>query len=160
MAILSRQNRADASTTGGQNSVTGAFGVSRLRLFGCATLLLASAGVVAAHHSISAVYDTRQRVTVEGTITEFHFVNPHPYLIANGSEGAEPSAAWHLELDNLGELAAVGVTVRTFRPGDRVVITGSRSRTEPHSLYVRKLVRAADGFEYEQVGASPRIRRR
>jgi NADPH:quinone reductase-like Zn-dependent oxidoreductase len=81
-------------------------------------------------------------------------------VIATGSEAGGTPSSWHLELDNLGELAAVGVTARTFRPGDRVVVMGSRSRTERHSLYVRKLVRAADGFEYEQVGASPRVRTR
>lgn len=137
----------------------------RLRLEAMRTMVasvLVASTVVAgasAHHSIFAVYDSRQRVTINATIAEFHFVNPHPYLVASASEGADASSQWHLELDNRGELAAVGVTAQTFRPGDRVLVTGSRSRTERHSVYVRKLVRPEDGFEYEQAGASPRIKR-
>ena len=51
------------------------------------------------------------------------------------------------------------MTAETLKPGDRLVVTGSQSRTEPRNLYVRKLVRPADGFEYEQVGASPVVRK-
>jgi hypothetical protein len=40
-----------------------------------AALLPAGAG---AHHAIGAVYDASQPVTLEGAITAFHYVNPHP----------------------------------------------------------------------------------
>lgn len=116
--------------------------------------------VVLAHHSIAAVYDSKQSVTIEAVIVEFHFVNPHPYLIVSGAEPGGMVEAWNLELDNRGELVAVGVTATTLRPGDRVRVTGSRSRTERRNLYVRSLVRGADGFEYEQAGSSPRIKTR
>jgi hypothetical protein len=112
---------------------------------------------IRAHHSISAVYDSSKPVTIDGTVSRFHFVNPHPYLILTVVE-AGVAQPYHLEMDNLGELAAVGMSGNTFHFGDRVTVTGSQSRTEPHSLYVRKLVRPADGFEYEQVGASPVVR--
>ena len=65
---------------------------------------------------------------------------------------------WKLELDNRHELVD-GVTSDTLKPGDRLVVTGSPSRTEPHSLYTRKLERLADSFLYEQIGSSPRIRK-
>ena len=122
-------------------------------------IFMAIGGVLSAHHSISAVYDTRQPVSVEGVITEFHFVNPHPYLVIEGKEAGGEAQPWHMEMDNLGELVAVGVTKDTLRPGDRVTVTGSRSRSKRQSLYVRKLVRSGDGFEYEQVGSSPRVKR-
>ena len=113
--------------------------------------------VGSAHHSISAVYDSSKRVTIEAVVSQFHFVNPHPYVNVDVND-ARATESWHLELDNRGELAAVGMTAETLRSGDRVVVTGSQSRTQPRSLYVRKLVRPSDGFEYEQVGASPRIK--
>ena len=115
---------------------------------------------MSAHHSISSVYDTKQQVTLDAVVSEWRFVNPHPYVMATAPDNGGVPATWQLVLDNRHELAAVGVTVQTLRPGDRIVVTGSRSRTEPHNLYVRKLVRPADGFEYEQVGPSPRIRTR
>ena len=109
-----------------------------------------------AHHSISAVYDTTRPQRVEGVVAEFQFVNPHPFVIVTvGGEGG--SESWRLEMDNRFELAGIGMTSETLKPGDRVVVTGSLGRTEPRTLYIRQLDRAADGFRYEQVGSRPRV---
>jgi hypothetical protein len=96
-------------------------------------------------------------VTVEGAVTRFQFVNPHPILAIEVSDGSG-TAQWLLEMDNRSELAAVGVTAETFKQGDRVVVTGSLARTQANRLYIYRLDRAADGFRYEQVGGSPRVR--
>jgi hypothetical protein len=91
-------------------------------------------------------------------ITQFQLINPHPFLFVDVREGvAATSRAWRLEMDNRSELAAIGVTANTFKPGDRVVVAGSLARTQPDNLYVLRLDRPADGFWYEQVGQSPRI---
>jgi len=66
---------------------------------------------------------------------------------------------WRLEMDNRYELADIGVTATTFKPGDRVIATGSAARADARSLYLMKLDRPADGLRYEQVGTSPRISR-
>ena len=60
-------------------------------------------------------------------------------------------------MDNRFELAGIGMTGDTLKPGDRVVVTGSLGRTEPRTLYIRRLDRPADGFRYEQVGSRPRV---
>ena len=60
-------------------------------------------------------------------------------------------------MDNRFELADIGMTSATLKPGDRVVVTGSLGRTEPRTLYIRQLDRPADGFRYEQVGSRPRV---
>ena len=70
-------------------------------------------------------------------------------------DGAEQP--WRLEMDNRFELAQVGMTEMTLKPGDHVVVTGSLGRTEPRTLYIRQLDRPADGFRYEQVGSRPRV---
>ena len=56
-----------------------------------------------AHHSISGLYDTGQQVTIEGTISQFQFVNPHPYLLIEGKakDGSGSAQSWRLEMDNL-----------------------------------------------------------
>ena len=111
---------------------------------------------VYAHHSIAGVFDTNRQITIEATVTEFHFVNPHPFLsVRIDDSGTE----WQLEMDNRRELTGVGMTAETFAPGDRVVVAGNLSRTEPQRLYIRRLHRRADGFIYEQVGTRPRILR-
>jgi hypothetical protein len=60
-------------------------------------------------------------------------------------------------MDNRFELEGVGMTGETLRPGDRVVVSGSLGRTDPRTLYIRRLDRPADGFRYEQVGSRPRV---
>lgn len=111
-----------------------------------------------AHHSISGVYDSSRKVTVEGVVFEFQLINPHPMLMIDVKERAGNTQHWRLEMDNRGELAAIGVTANTFSPGERVVVSGSLARAQQHSMYLLRLDRPADGFWYEQVGQSPRIR--
>jgi hypothetical protein len=118
--------------------------------------LASCAASAEAHHSIAAVYDSSRQQRVEGVVAEFQFVNPHPFVLVRvGADGAEES--WRLEMDNRFELAQVGMTSETLKPGDRVVVTGSLGRNEPRTLYVRQLDRPADGFRYEQVGSRPRV---
>ena len=118
---------------------------------------LGSASLAAhAHHSIAAVYDSSRQQRLEAVVAEFQFVNPHPFVIVMVEiDGAEQP--WRLEMDNRFELAQVGMTDTTLKPGDRVVVTGSLGRTEPRTLYIRQLDRPADGFRYEQVGSRPRV---
>ena len=114
--------------------------------------------VAYAHHSIAGVYDTNRQVTIEGTVAQFHFVNPHPFLTVEVKDGNGSAQQWRLEMDNLSELSEIGVTSGTLKPGDRVVVSGSPGKTQSQTLYIRKLDRPADGFRYEQVGSSPRFR--
>jgi hypothetical protein len=111
-----------------------------------------------AHHSIAGVYDTARTVTVEGLVTRFEFVNPHPFVWVDVRAGTA-AQLWRLEMDNRGELADIGISASTLRPGDRVIVSGSPSRGEPQRLYVRRLDRPADGFGYEQIGSRPRLRK-
>jgi hypothetical protein len=110
-----------------------------------------------AHHSISSIYDSARQVTIDGTISQFQLINPHPILVVEVKDGAGSVQQWRGEMDNRGELVAIGVTASTFVPGERVVVKGSLNRTQSQSLYVLRLDRPADGFWYEQVGSSPRI---
>jgi len=131
--------------------------MTRWLIFG--VLLAAASGDVQAHHSIAGAYNTAQPVTVEGTIVQFQYVNPHPYLIVDVRRGGIVEK-WYFELDNRRELAAIGITDSTFKPGDRIVVIGSPARLEAHKLYVERLDRPADGFGFEQVRNSPQLRNR
>ena len=117
----------------------------------------ALAAALDAHHSISAIYDSRRQVTVTGNVRDFQFVNPHPWIGLDVAGDAGRVQTWRLELDNRFELVDVGMRSDTLKPGDTVVATGSAGRDGARSLYVRQLDRPADGLRYEQVGASPRL---
>jgi hypothetical protein len=127
-------------------------------LVSVAAAIVTNAMTADAHHSIAGVYDSSRHVTIEGIVAQFQLVNPHPFLLVDVKNSDGRVLRWQLEMDNRGELAAIGVTADTLESGDHVVITGSPARAEPQRLYIRRLDRPADGFWYEQVGSSPRIR--
>jgi NADPH:quinone reductase-like Zn-dependent oxidoreductase len=120
---------------------------------------LACTGAASAHHSIAAVYDSSRQVTVEGRVSEFLFINPHPVLVIDVAPPGAVPEPWRLELDNRSELAEIGIDPTTFKPGDRVIATGSAGRKNALTLYATKVERPADGLLYEQIGYSPRIKR-
>ena len=125
-------------------------------LLGVITMLAMAS--VHGHHSLSE-YDTARRITLDALVQEFHFVNPHPYLVVYGRRDGV-SRVWRLELDNRFELVEIGMTATTFARGDQLVVAGAPGHDDKPVLYVRELDRADDGFRYDQVGNTPRIVRK
>ena len=130
----------------------------RVRLF----IAFAALGVFTvtadAHHSIAGMYDQGRRVTLDGVIAQYQFVNPHPFIMVDVTMNGM-TQSWKAELDNRWELQNIGMTPTTFNAGDRIVVSGSPGRDRTPLLYVWRLERAADGLLYEQIGTSPRVSR-
>ena len=74
--------------------------------------------VTHAHHSIAAVYDSSQQVTIEGVVTRVEFVNPHPLVTIDVQGGSGTAPQWLLEMDTHRELDLIRVP--TGRRGARV----------------------------------------
>jgi hypothetical protein len=119
-------------------------------------MMILGGAAVQGHHSIAAVYDRARPVKLDAVVIEFALVQPHPFLIVEVKGGAD-AERWRGEMDNRHELVALGIKEDTFKPGERLVLSGSIGRTQPRSLYVLRLDRPSDGFWYEQIGMSPRI---
>ncbi len=68
-----------------------------------------------------------------------------------------PARIWTLEMDNRWELAELGFTENTLKPGDRIEVTGDPSRRDANALYVRILRRPADDFRYDHHPTSARL---
>lgn len=133
----------------------------RRRILSAVGIAVAACGVAAqAHHSIAGIYDGSRQVTIEGVIAQFQFINPHPFIVVDVKDANGRAQQWTAEMDNRGELVEVGFDRTTLKPGDRVVVSGSPSRAQQQTLYIRRLDRPADGFNYEQIGNSPSIGRR
>jgi Family of unknown function (DUF6152) len=130
----------------------------RVRLLLAFAALSALTVAADAHHSIAGMYDQGRRVTLDGVIAQYQFVNPHPFVVVEVTTNGT-TQSWKAELDNRWELQNVGMTPTTFNAGDRVVVSGSPGRDRTPLLYVWRLERPADGFLYEQVGTSPRVSR-
>jgi hypothetical protein len=131
----------------------------RMRAWACwsPVALTFCAGAIYGHHSITGTYDLSREVTIEGAITKFEFINPHPFVtVAVGLPRGERKL-WRIEMDNRFELAQVGVVSGTLKPGDRVTVTGNPGRSQSQVLYIRTLDRPADGLRIEQNGSTPSI---
>jgi hypothetical protein len=113
-----------------------------------AFVLALSSAALSAHHSIAAVYDAGRQVTVEAVVTQFHFVYPHPFVMADVKDANGATGAWLFEMDNRRELEGVGMTAESVKSGDRIVASGNPSLKQPNTLYVRRLDRPADRFRY------------
>ena len=89
----------------------------RVLVFGFS--LLALALPVSAHHS-HAMYDSEVEVTLVGTITEYHWVNPHTwiYLEVEGEDGE--TREWVIEGGGPGTLTRRGWSGNSFSEGERV----------------------------------------
>jgi hypothetical protein len=88
------------------------------------TLLAAAAGgvsPVSAHHSY-AMFDADNLVTVDATVKEFQWTNPHSWLqvMVNNKGVAEE---WSLELGPLVALRRWGWKPHSVNPGDKVKIS-------------------------------------
>jgi hypothetical protein len=129
-------------------------------LLACAAAIAVGGVTAHGHHSIGSVYDSSRQATVEGVVSQFELINPHPFLWIDVTDRAGTAQRWRLEMDNRSELVAIGVNANTLMAGDRVVVKGSLSRSLKQALYLLRLDRPADGFWYEQVGGTPRIRTR
>lgn len=114
------------------------------------------AALVEAHHAIGSIYDSTRQLTLDGIVADFQFISPHPFVVVDVIDRSGRTDAWRLEMDNRGELTAVGMRADTLKKGDRVVVTGGVARDQSRALYIRRLDRPADGFWYEQAGSSPK----
>ena len=106
--------------------------------------LLATAHV-SAHHG-AGVFEPEKKVTIEGTVTDFQFVNPHVlvYLTVKGDAGKE--VQWGGELTSPNRLArderAVKWHKAILKPGDRITMTGHPARNGAPMMDILKIVDA------------------
>jgi hypothetical protein len=120
---------------------------------------LAAVSVAYGHHSIAGVYDTRREIAVEGVVKDFQFVSPHPFVLVEVTQNgaAEP---WRFDMDDRNEMREIGMTESTLRLGDRIAVAGNPAHQDPRRLYIRRLERPSDGYAWEIVRSSPRLRTR
>lgn len=85
----------------------------------CASLAVASAAW--AHHSF-AMFDLEKQVTVEGTVKEFQWTNPHCWLQVMVPDGKGGTQEWSFEMGAMGMLARTGWKSTTVKPNDKVTV--------------------------------------
>jgi len=116
-----------------------------------AVLAVGALAPAAAHHSFAAVFDGSKTVTLDGTVKEFRFVNPHALATIDVADDKGAVQPWIVEFDGRLNLTNFGWTDATLRPGEHVKISGNPERTGMPRIFFSKLVRA-DGTEVVRGG--------
>jgi hypothetical protein len=101
--------------------------------------LFVIAGAAFAHHGY-AMFDKNAETTLQGTVTEFHFVNPHCIVEFEVKDDKGQMQKWSGELTSPVHLSPRGWKATSLEPGDKLSITGWPARNGVHSLWVTKIV--------------------
>jgi len=94
------------------------------RVLNCALIAVAAmltASSALAHHSF-AMFDQSKSVTLQGTVKDFRWTNPHVFiqLLVKTEGGSEDE--WSIEMTSPEHLARVGWRPGTLKPGDKVTL--------------------------------------
>jgi hypothetical protein len=77
---------------------------------------------LSAHHG-NAAYDTDKTVTVKGSVTNFHWSNPHCLLQFDATDEGGHIVHWIAETENPSTMSRNGWSEKSVKPGDQVTVT-------------------------------------
>jgi len=99
-----------------------------------------------AHHSF-AMYDSTKLVSIDGTVTNFQWTNPHVLLWVTGRASAsEAESLWTVELPTSpGNLGRMGWSKHSLKAGDHVIIELNPLRDGKHGGSFKKATLPASG---------------
>jgi len=91
-----------------------------LALAGFAAVALAAAPAFA-HHSF-AMFDNTKNVTLEGTVKEFQWTNPHSWIQIVAKDASGKDVEYSIEGGSPNGLARSGWKRTSLKPGDKAVL--------------------------------------
>lgn len=123
----------------------------RFAVFALAMIVI-FVGRAYAHHSFAATYFVDKQITVEGTLTQFLYRNPHSFIKVEGPDEKGQMQTWSIEWGGGAQLSQEHVTRDSLKPGDKVQVTGNPGRdAAEHRIRLHKIVRPSDGWKWEGV---------
>jgi hypothetical protein len=107
----------------------------------------------AAHHSFAADYLEEQTVSIEGEVIAFEFRSPHAWLHLAVADKGGSRQKYSIEWSNPARLKQAGFSAGSFKPGERLIVTGSPSRNPAERrLHLRTIRRPSDGWKWPKSG--------
>ena len=116
---------------------------SRLLLLGFGFLV--AAAPVLAHHSFASEFDTTQPITLKGKVTRIAWTNPHVWIYLNVTDDTGKLVNWGFEMGAPHQVQSRGWTREMLKPGDELVVVGSRARDGSNRMNARNVTWAATG---------------
>ena len=99
-----------------------------------------------AHHGRGSTYDTKKELPLKGTVKEVLWRNPHIAIFLDVKDSNGKVTTWAIEHSNVSQLARLGYSKGTLRPGMEVTaVVNPGSKGEPIGLCQKVIL--ADGKE-------------
>jgi len=99
-----------------------------------------------AHHS-AAMFEEKKTITVEGTVKEFQYTNPHSWLLVDVKDKNGKVTTWGFEAEGPSTLQRAGIRPSEFPVGTKLTITGRPMKDGRPAAIWESAVRA-DGKKY------------
>ena len=96
--------------------------MNRVLKFGfVAMAAMVAAGSALAHHSF-AMFDQSKTVTIQGTVKDFRWTNPHVFIqvMVKNDQGVDEE--WSIEMTSPEHLVRTGWKPGTLKPGDKITL--------------------------------------
>ena len=123
----------------------------KAKLFLALALTAASSEIANAHHFLIASYVLDKTVTIEGTLVQFLYRNPHSYVQVKVAGQAARAAVRTVEWGSGGQLGRAGVFRDSLKAGDHVIVTGNPSRNPAERMMrMVSILRPSDGWKWNE----------
>jgi hypothetical protein len=97
-----------------------------------------------AHHGTGVAYEVDKVVTLKGMVTDWLWSNPHCGLLFDVTDDKGNVIHWGAELGNPHQMSGAGFARDTFKPGDKITVTGHPAKSGAPRMTLDHLV-LADG---------------
>jgi hypothetical protein len=108
-----------------------------------------------AHHSF-AMFDNTKELTLQGTVKDYQWQNPHSHITVVVTEG-DPSmrGTWEVEAASINILARQGWTRDSYKVGDKITAVGHPLKSGEKGVSLFYVIRADGSRMYQDVSRPP-----
>jgi hypothetical protein len=99
-----------------------------LNVIASAAMLMTAALPLAAHHSFSAEFDATKQVTLEGTVVQMEWVNPHSWLTIDVPKADGTAERWHIEGGSPSVLLRLGWNRNSLPTGTKIKVIAFQAK--------------------------------
>jgi hypothetical protein len=99
-----------------------------MKVAASAAMLMAAALPVAAHHSFSAEFDATKQVTLDGTVVQMEWVNPHSWLTIDVPKADGTVERWRIEGGSPSVLLRLGWNRNSLPTGTRIKVIAFQAK--------------------------------